>query len=257
MKYQVLKDMQLITPKGDVSLRNGEIIKLPVHVADEQMKEGKIKPVIEVMEEKFKEHTAWLRTHNLMPDIIKKYSPELLQKIHHEINKMDNCFLNEDLQGFSNTMQKVENLYIHAVATIKEVEIWTDGACSGNPGEAGAGAVIVENRNIKKISKYLGYSTNSQAELQAAILGLENINDIENTYVILHTDSKYALNVLNGCKINTNHNLTSRLKEFADKCKDLKKYHVFGHTGNKYNEMADQLAREAITEKGEKENDNR
>ncbi len=76
------------------------------------------------MEEKYKAHIQWLQSHSLTSTEIEKYNPELMKKIHFCIDEMDKCFMSEDLQGFIESMQKVEHSYIHTISTnrVKKIE---------------------------------------------------------------------------------------------------------------------------------------
>ena len=70
-----------------------------------------------------------------------------------------------------------------------KIEIWTDGACSGNPGPGGWGAVLVWNGHEKELSGGEPETTNNRMELTAAISALEALK--RRSVVDLHTDSQY------------------------------------------------------------------
>jgi len=76
------------------------------------------------------------------------------------------------------------------------VTIYTDGACSGNPGPGGFGVVLISGRHRKEISEGFRLTTNNRMELLAAIVGLEALKR-EGTVVRLHTDSQYLVNAVN------------------------------------------------------------
>ena len=76
------------------------------------------------------------------------------------------------------------------------VTIYTDGACSGNPGPGGFGVVLISGRHRKEISGGFRLTTNNRMELLAAIVGLEALKR-EGTVVRLHTDSQYLVNAVN------------------------------------------------------------
>ena len=142
--------------------------------------------------------------------------------------------------------------------------IYTDGACSGNPGPGGWGAVIIDgDNNQKKISGKEKETTNNRMELTAAIRALGVLK--EKSKVIIYTDSKYVMNGItiwiDGWK--KNNWKTSNKKEVKniDLWKLIDKLNSFhavewkwvkGHSGNTGNEMADELANLAIIEYGEK-----
>ena len=72
------------------------------------------------------------------------------------------------------------------------ITIYTDGACSGNPGIGGWGAVIIKEKKITHLSGGLDETTNNQMELTAAIKALEYFKEPEK--IAIHTDSKYVMN---------------------------------------------------------------
>ena len=137
------------------------------------------------------------------------------------------------------------------------IEIYTDGACSGNPGKGGWGAVLIYRDKQKHLSGSAILTTNNKMELTAAIEALKAVkksNDIE-----LYTDSQYVKNGINLWIINWKKNgwKTANKKEVANKDLwiELDKYvthhnitwfWVKGHSGNHYNEIADNLAVKAM-----------
>jgi len=139
------------------------------------------------------------------------------------------------------------------------VIIYTDGACKGNPGVGGWGAILKYKDKNKKIYGYDGNTTNNRMELTAAIKALDVLK--EKSKVVLYTDSKY---VMNGITIwidnwKKNNWKTSNKKEVKNidlwKLVDrLNSFHevewkwIKGHSGDIGNEMADELANLAITE---------
>ncbi len=142
-----------------------------------------------------------------------------------------------------------------------EITIYTDGACKGNPGIGGWGAVIKFPNSVeKKIYGYRNETTNNRMELTAAIMSL-SILDQKST-VILYTDSKYLMNGINlwifKWKKNswkTSNNKDVKNMDLWQKIDELNSYHsiewnwVKGHSGNCGNEQADELANFAILNK--------
>lgn len=140
---------------------------------------------------------------------------------------------------------------------LKKIVIYTDGACSGNPGDGGWGAVLDYNGKKKEISGYEPDVTNNQMELMAAIRALEMLK--EPCDVDLFTDSKYVQHgitvwVKNWVKNNwktsnkgpvKNVELWQRLLDITAK-HTIKWHWVKGHSGDENNDIADRLATEAI-----------
>ena len=137
------------------------------------------------------------------------------------------------------------------------IDIYTDGACSGNPGIGGWGVVIINNKKIIKLNDGMINTTNNQMELVAAINALEYFKT-EQT-ITIYTDSKYVKDGItfwiNKWKINgwktankkpvKNKTLWIKLNNQIEKHNIIWKW-VKGHDGNKYNEFADLLARKYI-----------
>ncbi len=124
---------------------------------------------------------------------------------------------------------------------------YTDGACSGNPGPAGSGVVLVSpDGKMHEGHEFLGEATNNVAELTAILRALEWI-PTDARAVVVHTDSQYAIGVLQkGWKAKANGELVSRTKHAVER-RGARLAYVPGHSGVPLNERADQLAREAIT----------
>lgn len=139
----------------------------------------------------------------------------------------------------------------------RRVTLFTDGACSGNPGPGGWGVVMVWGDQKKTISGGEAETTNNRMELTAAIEGLEALN--RGCPVDLHTDSQYLRNGIltwiHGWKRNgwktadkkpvKNEDLWRRL-DLALERHDVDFHWVKGHAGDVLNEEADLLAREGM-----------
>lgn len=143
---------------------------------------------------------------------------------------------------------------------MKKVEIYTDGACTGNPGKGGYGAVLVYNGKEKRISKGFRKTTNNRMELLAAIEALLLLK--EPCVVDLYSDSKYLTDAINQGWLSSwiknnwrkadkkkvlNTDLWQSLSELIEK-HDVSFIWVKGHAGHKYNEICDKMAVEAYTE---------
>ncbi len=137
------------------------------------------------------------------------------------------------------------------------VNIWTDGACSGNPGPGGWGAILTYGDTEKELSGAEAATTNNRMELMAAISALEALK--RETKVTLHTDSKYVMDGvtkwIHGWKKNgwktadkkpvKNEDLWKRL-DAANASHDVTWKWVKGHADDVMNNRADELARNAI-----------
>jgi ribonuclease HI len=132
-------------------------------------------------------------------------------------------------------------------APVDAIQVWTDGACSGNPGPAGLGVVIIDGKHRTELSEYLGEGTNNIAELTAILRGLEAIKDRARP-VLVYSDSSYSIDILTKpWKPKKNIELIGDLREVCRQFSDLRFVKVAGHAGIPLNERCDQLAREAIT----------
>lgn len=128
------------------------------------------------------------------------------------------------------------------------VDIWTDGACSGNPGPMGIGVVVIDGGQRKEKGEYLGVGTNNIAELTAIVRGIDLAGaSAADKPVRIYTDSSYAIGVLSkGWKAKANQNLIADIKRrLAPINAEFVK--VAGHAGIPENERCDELARNAIT----------
>ena len=140
------------------------------------------------------------------------------------------------------------------------LRIYTDGACKGNPGVGGWGAILKYNNQIKEINGFSDNSTNNIMELTAVIEALKQLNRACN--IIITTDSTYVKNGItdwiNKWKINgwktankksvKNKDLWVALDQLVE-AHEIKWKWIKGHSGHPENERADQLANEAIESK--------
>lgn len=123
--------------------------------------------------------------------------------------------------------------------------LYTDGACSGNPGKGGWGCIAIDNDKEYTLSGYDDNTTNNRMELNAVIEGLKKFPNY-NKYII-YSDSKYVINFCTGIwkKLKTNHDLWLILRDLV-KGKNICWLWVKGHSGDKYNDIADKLAKGEI-----------
>ncbi|UTC24318.1 ribonuclease HI [Candidatus Comchoanobacter bicostacola] len=143
------------------------------------------------------------------------------------------------------------------VVNKKPVVIYTDGACSHNPGPGGWAALLMYQGKEKMVSGYVADTTNNRMELQAAISGLKSLKG--SRVVDLWTDSQYVrrgmIEWLPGWAANgwknaqkkdiKNKDLWVELWTLAQK-HQVKWHWVKGHSGDEYNERVDEAARKAI-----------
>jgi len=126
------------------------------------------------------------------------------------------------------------------------VHVWTDGACTGNPGPAGIGVVVIDGKDRKELGAFLGEGTNNIAELTAIERGLAMVT-AERRPIVVYSDSAYAIGLLSkGWKAKANVELVARLRQQVAALGDVRFVKVAGHAGVPENERCDQLAREAI-----------
>jgi ribonuclease HI len=136
---------------------------------------------------------------------------------------------------------------------MKSVEIYTDGACRGNPGRGGFGAILVYGKYEKEISGGEEMTTNNRMELMAAIAGLSAMK--ESCKVTLYSDSKYLVDAFNlgwveswrehgwkrGKDELKNTDLWEKLYSLTES-HEVSFVWVKGHNGHDYNERCDALA---------------
>lgn len=125
--------------------------------------------------------------------------------------------------------------------------VYADGACSGNPGPAGLGMVLIDGKSRIERSEYLGTATNNIAELTAVLRALEAAPDGARALAI-HTDSQYSIGVLQkGWKAKANTELVAEVRDAIAARPDTHLRYVPGHSGVPLNERADALAREGVS----------
>lgn len=126
--------------------------------------------------------------------------------------------------------------------------IYTDGACSGNPGPAGVGVLLQRRDEVLELSEYIGSGTNNIAELTAILRGLQNLRDTDRDAVIhLYTDSGWSLGVLvGGWKAKTNLELIGEIQGLLANFPRIELLKIRGHAGLDGNEEADRLATMAV-----------
>lgn len=136
------------------------------------------------------------------------------------------------------------------------IEIYTDGACSGNPGRGGWAAIIIYEKKIEKIAGSSNDTTNNRMELIAVISAIKYVRDKN---LRIYTDSKYTKDGIekwisnwkkNGWKTTSKQNVKNidlwKQLDQLNQDKNINWRWVKGHSENKYNNMADKLARSQI-----------
>lgn len=137
------------------------------------------------------------------------------------------------------------------------IEIFTDGASSGNPGPGGYGVILRSGKHYKELSAGYRKTTNNRMELLAVIKGLEALKNPNQT-VIIYSDSKYVIDAIEkkwvygwlqkGFKDKKNKDLWLRYLELS-KLHNIKFNWVRGHAGHPENEKCDELAVAAYKKK--------
>lgn len=144
------------------------------------------------------------------------------------------------------------------MSNLKEIIVYTDGACSHNPGPGGWGVILIFQEHRKELSGFEAETTNQRMELMAAIKALEALK--EPCIVRLHSDSAYLINcfqqgwykkwVQNGWRNSKNQavenqDLWRRLLELTS-IHQVEWIKVKGHADDRLNQRADELATSAI-----------
>jgi len=141
-------------------------------------------------------------------------------------------------------------------------KLYTDGSCSGNPGAGGIGGVFVHNDTVEifTYSIPISYTTNNQTELLAAIYGIDYVlkNYSSIRHVQINTDAEYVFNgmtgwldkwIAKGWKTAGNKPVQNKelWEELSRLCNNIEVDWVWvkAHADNKFNNLADKLAREA------------
>ena len=145
---------------------------------------------------------------------------------------------------------------------LKEIIIYTDGSCIGNPGPGGYCVILKYNEHEKQISGGFRLNTNNRMEIMAAIVGLEALKF--RCSVTLYSDSKYLVEAMNENWVQRwkangwfrnkkeraiNIDLWERLLDLCNR-HSVKFVWVKGHKGDKWNEQCDALSKKAATQQG-------
>ena len=141
-----------------------------------------------------------------------------------------------------------------SASSANTVHVWTDGACSGNPGPMGIGVVVLTGDGRLELGEFLGVGTNNIAELTAIERGLEVARELiadGARPIRVYSDSAYAIGLLSkSWKAKANKELVAQIRALVASLPDLTFVKVAGHAGVPENERCDELATQAVERKG-------
>lgn len=133
--------------------------------------------------------------------------------------------------------------------TVPEGEwlLMVDGASRGNPGEAGCGAVIYDERGklLDEIHRYLGHTTNNVAEYEGLLMGLEGVLRLGGKALRVESDSQLLVRQLNGLYRVKDEKLKPLHQKASSLLRQLQAYRII-HVPREQNRVADRLANRAI-----------
>jgi ribonuclease HI len=126
--------------------------------------------------------------------------------------------------------------------------LYTDGACSGNPGPGGWGVVLISDSGTRELSGDHPFTTNQRMEICAVIEGLKRTES--GSVSVVYSDSMYVINTMKSkYGRRANLDLWDALDALVQE-RTVAWLWVRGHSGNQFNEWADRLAREAVQRPG-------
>lgn len=136
------------------------------------------------------------------------------------------------------------------VAAQNRLRVYSDGAARGNPGLAGAGAVLVEpnGRVVERLGKFLGVQTNNYAEYMGLLLGLKRAKDLGVQEVEVFADSELMIRQLNGTYQVKSPSLRPLYEEVLELLNQFGRFKLV-HLPREMNAMADEMSNRAIDEK--------
>ena len=129
--------------------------------------------------------------------------------------------------------------------------LYADGGSRGNPGPAGIGAVILDakKKKVKEVFKYIGETTNNNAEYNALICGLEEIRGLGGDEVIVNLDSELVVKQMNGEYRVKSGDIKPLFEKAMEVLKDFKSFEI-RHIDRAKNKDADKLVNKAINLSG-------
>ncbi len=137
-----------------------------------------------------------------------------------------------------------------ARATLERLKVYSDGAARGNPGPAGAGAVLVspDGATVASLGRFLGEATNNYAEYHGLILGLQRALELGVSEVQVYADSQLVIRQLGGQYRVRNEGLRPLFDEALRLLRSFRKYELH-HIPRERNTAADEMSNRAIDEK--------
>jgi len=136
-----------------------------------------------------------------------------------------------------------------------DIKIYTDGACSGNPGRGGCACILLYKEHRKQFSESYKHTTNNRMELRAVLMGLVNLKT-KDKKVIIYSDSMCVVNSINKRWVfewektafsgRANSDLWIQFLELYKEFKEIEMVWVKGHNGDEENENCDVLATSVI-----------
>jgi ribonuclease HI/ADP-ribose pyrophosphatase YjhB (NUDIX family) len=176
--------------------------------------------------------------------------------------KLSDLQLNDVTNITALALRLTENIAIEQISTsektdakdttdISHVIIYGDGGSRGNPGPSAAGFVVMDAREtvIYEGGKYLGITTNNQAEYQAVFLGLERAKELGSDIVEFRLDSLLVVNQLNGVYKIKNRDLWPIHASIRDLAKQFDKV-TYTHVRREFNRLADGMVNKVLDEEG-------
>jgi len=177
------------------------------------------------------------------------------QILEHYLPDFSPAVIRQTLMGGCQTKQPSEALSKQAptssaVRTTANLLLYTDGASRGNPGMAGAGAVILDDQNqeLCTLARYLGSCTNNVAEYQALILGLSDAVNLGGKNIHVFLDSQLIVRQVQGIYKVKNKNLQPLFAQVKELLAKFDSYQI-SHVPREQNKRADELANRGIDER--------
>ncbi len=118
MKYLVRESFKVKTSQGEKTIENGQVVSLPEDKAAPLIEAGKIEPLRVTFERSFHKHMEKMKTHHLTAYEIKRRDPNTYKVIQSAAKEMDAAWYREDLKAFKDALERVEGLYMEAVAKL-------------------------------------------------------------------------------------------------------------------------------------------